>query len=152
MGFLGGSEGKESAFSAGDPGLIPRLGRSPGEGNGYPLQYSCLGSSMDRAGWEHCIPWGHKASDTTDWLSLSLHFTGRQKSVLWSWWRKLKITQTNGKIIPCCWIWRINIVKMIILPKTIYKLTAAPIKLSMVFFTELEQNFFNLYGYLKDTE
>ena len=39
-GFPGGSEGKASACNAGDPGLIPRLGRSPGEGNGYPLQYS----------------------------------------------------------------------------------------------------------------
>ena len=41
-GFPGGSEGKASACNAGDPGLIPRLGRSPGEGNGNPLQYSCL--------------------------------------------------------------------------------------------------------------
>jgi len=50
--FPGGSGGKESACNAGDPGLIPGLGRSPGEGNGYPLQYSCLENSMDRgAGW-----------------------------------------------------------------------------------------------------
>ena len=47
MGFLGGSEGKESAFNAGDPCLIPRLGRFPGEGKGYPLQYSGLENSMD---------------------------------------------------------------------------------------------------------
>ena len=47
MGFLDGSEGKESAFNAGDPGLIPRLGRFPGEGNGYPLQYSGLENFMD---------------------------------------------------------------------------------------------------------
>ena len=40
LGFPGGSNGKESACNAGDPGLIPGLGRSPGEGNGYPLQYS----------------------------------------------------------------------------------------------------------------
>ena len=44
MGFPGGSEGKESACNAGDLGLIPWLGRSPGEGNGNPLQYSCLES------------------------------------------------------------------------------------------------------------
>jgi len=44
----GGSDGKESACNAGDPGLIPGLGRSPGEGKGYPLQYSCLENSMDR--------------------------------------------------------------------------------------------------------
>ena len=48
MGFSDGSDGKESAPSVGDLGLIPRLGRSPGEGNGYPLQYSCLENPMDR--------------------------------------------------------------------------------------------------------
>ena len=44
----GGSDRKESACKAEDLGLIPGLGRSPGEGNGYPLQYSCLKKSMDR--------------------------------------------------------------------------------------------------------
>ena len=48
LGFPGGSDGKESACNAGDPGSIPKLERSPGEGNGYPLQYSCLQNSMDR--------------------------------------------------------------------------------------------------------
>ena len=48
---LGGSDGKESACNTGDPGLIPGLGRSPGEGNGNPLQYSCLENSMDRGAW-----------------------------------------------------------------------------------------------------
>ena len=42
MGFLGDSDGKESACNAGNPGLMPGLGRSPGEGNGNPLQYSCV--------------------------------------------------------------------------------------------------------------
>ena len=51
VGFPGGSEGKESACSVGDPGSIPGLGRSPGEGNGNPLQYSCLENSMDRGAW-----------------------------------------------------------------------------------------------------
>jgi len=50
-GFLGGSDVKESACNAGNPGLIPGLGRSPGEGNGCPLQYSCLENSMDRGAW-----------------------------------------------------------------------------------------------------
>ena len=45
--FPGGSGGKASACNAGDPGLIPGSGRSPGEGNGNPLQYSCLDNSMD---------------------------------------------------------------------------------------------------------
>ena len=51
MGFPDGSDGKESACSAGDPGLIPGLGRSPGEGNSNPLQYSCLEISNDRGAW-----------------------------------------------------------------------------------------------------
>ena len=50
-GFPGGSDGKESAWNVGDPVLIPRSGRSPGEDNGYPVQYSCLGNSMDRGAW-----------------------------------------------------------------------------------------------------
>ena len=51
LGFLGGSDGKESACSVGDPGLIPGLGKSPGEGNDNSLQYSCLENSMDRGAW-----------------------------------------------------------------------------------------------------
>ena len=47
-GFPGGSDSKESAFNAGDPVSIPGLGRSPGEGNSNPLQYSCLENPMDR--------------------------------------------------------------------------------------------------------
>ena len=50
-GFSGGLDGKESAWNAGDLGSIPGLGRSPGEGNGNPLQYFCLGNSMDRGAW-----------------------------------------------------------------------------------------------------
>ena len=46
-----GSDGKESACNAGDPGSIPGPGRSPAEGNSKPLQYSCLGNSMDRGDW-----------------------------------------------------------------------------------------------------
>jgi len=51
LGFPGGSDGKESACSAGDPGLIPGSVRSPGEGNSYPFQYSCLENFMDREAW-----------------------------------------------------------------------------------------------------
>ena len=56
--FPGGSAGKESAFNAGDLGSIPGLERSPGEGNGYPLQYSGLENSMD------CIVLGEAKSWT----------------------------------------------------------------------------------------
>ena len=51
MGFPGGSDGKASACSAGDLGLTPGLGRSPGEGSGSPLQYSCLENAMDGGAW-----------------------------------------------------------------------------------------------------
>ena len=50
-GFSDGSDGKESACNSGDPGLIPGLGRSPEEGNGYPLQYSCLENFIDKGAW-----------------------------------------------------------------------------------------------------
>ena len=59
MGFPGSSDGKKSACSARDLGLIPGLGRSPGEGTGNLLQYSYLENSMDR-------PWGLKESDTIE--------------------------------------------------------------------------------------
>ena len=55
MGFPGGSDGKESACSAGDLGSIRGSGRSPGEGNGYPLQYSYLENSMDRGAWQATV-------------------------------------------------------------------------------------------------
>ena len=51
FGFPGGSDGKASACNVGDPGSIPGSGRSPGEGNGNPLQDSCLGNPMDRGAW-----------------------------------------------------------------------------------------------------
>ena len=56
LGFLCGSAGKESACNAGDLGSIPGLGGSPGEGNGYPLQYPCLENPMDRAGLQSLGP------------------------------------------------------------------------------------------------
>ena len=49
--FPGGSEGEASACSAGDPGPIPGSGKSPGEGNGNPLQYSCLENPTDEGAW-----------------------------------------------------------------------------------------------------
>ena len=54
-GFLGGSDGKVSACNAGDQGSVPGSGRFPGEGNGNPLQYSCLENSMDRGDWQITI-------------------------------------------------------------------------------------------------
>ena len=75
QGFPGGSDGKESACSVGDLGLIPGLGRSPGEENGYPLQYSCLEDPHGQKSLVGYSPWGHKESDTTE----RLHFTSLDK-------------------------------------------------------------------------
>ena len=55
LGFPSGSDGKESACSVGDPGLIPGSGRSSGEGHGNPLQYSCLGDPTDREAWQAMV-------------------------------------------------------------------------------------------------
>ena len=54
-GFPGGSDGEESTCNAGDPGLILGSGRSPGEGNGYQLQYSCPENPMDRGTWQAMV-------------------------------------------------------------------------------------------------
>ena len=75
MGFPSGSDGKASVYNAGDPGLIPGLGRSTGEGNGSPLQYSCLENPMDRGSWQATV---HGV--TKSWTRLS-HFTFQFSSV-----------------------------------------------------------------------
>ena len=62
LGFPSGSAGKESGYNAGDLGSIPGLGRFPGEGNGYPLQYSGLENAMDYI----YSPWGCKESNMTE--------------------------------------------------------------------------------------
>ena len=69
--FPGGSDSKASAYNAGDLGLIPGLGRFPGEGNGYPFQYSCLENPMDGGTWCRLPSMGHKESGMTE----RLHFT-----------------------------------------------------------------------------
>ena len=75
----GGSDNKESACNAGDPGLIPGSGRFPGEKKEYPLQYFCLENSMDKGVWQATV---HRVTKSWTWLSNwhfpSLHFTSRR--------------------------------------------------------------------------
>ena len=84
MGFSGGSAGNESSHIVGDLGLIPGLGRSPGEGNSYPLQYSGLENSTD------FIP--HHIAENRTWLS-DFHFHTNDK-------QSNKIKKTIPFIIP----------------------------------------------------
>ena len=78
--FPGGSDGKESACSAGDPSLIPVLGRFPGDGKGYPLQYSCLKNSLE-------FSWAivHEVTKSQTQLSTYTfsHFLARKAAAIW---------------------------------------------------------------------
>ena len=73
LGFLGGSVVKNLPANAGDSGSIPGLGRSPGKGNGNPLQYSCLGNPMDRRAW-----WATVHGAAKSWTGLSNSTTARK--------------------------------------------------------------------------
>ena len=79
-GFPGGSDSKESACNAGDPGSIPGSGQSPAEGNGNALQYSCLENSMDREAWPATV---HGAANSRTWLGDSHTHTHRQLEGFW---------------------------------------------------------------------
>ena len=74
-GFPGGSEVKASAWNVGDPGSIPRLGRSPGEENGNPLRYSCLENPHWQRNLAGYSPWGPKESGMTEWPSTAHRMT-----------------------------------------------------------------------------
>ena len=74
MDFPDGSDDKASAYNAGDPGSIPGSERSPGEGNGYPLQYSCLENPMDGGAWQAAV---HGVTESRTQLSdftFTFHF------------------------------------------------------------------------------
>jgi len=81
-GLPGGSDSKETSCNAGDLDLIPGSGRSPREGNGCPLQYSCLENSMDRGAWQAAV---QGVLDTTERLTL---MDGALGFVVWRSWGK----------------------------------------------------------------
>ena len=109
--FPGGSDGKVSACNAGDPGLIPGSERSPGEGNGNPLQYSCLENPMDRGAGVDYSPWGREESDTTEWLhfvSLSILIWVKFclcNSLMTSLQQKLNSPQQRKVCLIYWWAW-----------------------------------------------
>ena len=99
-GFPGGSDGKEPACSSGDLGSIPELGRSPGEGNGNPLQYSGLKNPMGREAWQATV---HGVEKSQTWLS---HFTlylvrNSLEKGRFDIWRELGILVTK---CADCWV------------------------------------------------
>ena len=114
MGFPGGSEGKASACNAGGPGLIPASGRSPGKGNGNPLQYSCLENPMDRRAWRATVHGVAKSqtrlSNFTFFLLSCKQILGiprkRIRKVTWILWRAFQcrrrfwgwVLKTGGKV------------------------------------------------------
>ena len=104
MGFPGSSAGKESAFNAGDPGLIPGLGRSPGGGNGNPLQYSGLENPHQQKNLAGYSPWGHKELDTTEQLSTAQHMCVCIMHVLSSARKRYHNSTTKG---TCSGFWSV---------------------------------------------
>ena len=82
LGFLDGSVGKESTCNAGNAGLIPGWGRSLGEGNGYPLQYSCLENPMDSGAWRVIVLGVTKSQTQLKWLSMCLWYMSLDKYYL----------------------------------------------------------------------
>ena len=81
MGFPGGSEVKASARNAGDLGSIPGSGRSPGEGNGNPLQYSCLENSMDGGAWWAAVRGVTKSRTRLSDFTFTFHFHALEKEM-----------------------------------------------------------------------
>ena len=88
MGFPGGSDGKDSAFSEEDLGSIPGLLRFPGRQHGNPHQYSCLGNPHGQRSLVGYSPWGHKESDMTERLSTQINIM---------WYRQWNMVQHSKK-------------------------------------------------------
>ena len=101
MSFPGDANGKEYACNAGDPGSIPRSGRSPGEGNGNPFQYSCLDNSMDRGAWQAIVQGSQRVGH--EWATNTFNFHFLETSSNWPCGTKenfLKMRSRSKLILP----------------------------------------------------
>ena len=81
MDFPGGSEGRTSAYNVGDSGSIPGLGRSPGEGHGNPLYYSCLENPMDGEAWWAAVHGVAKSQTRLSGFTFTFHFHALEKEM-----------------------------------------------------------------------
>ena len=79
--FSGGSDGKASAYNVGEPGSIPGSGRSPGEGNGNPLQHSCLENPMDGGAWWAAVHGVMKSRTRLSDFTFTFHFHALEKEM-----------------------------------------------------------------------
>ena len=93
VGFPDSSVGKESSCNAGDPGSIPDPGRSPGKGKGYPLQYTCLQTPMDKGAWRTAVCGVTKSRTQLKWLSRDF--------ISPAWYNMGILCSSNGKESAC---------------------------------------------------
>ena len=93
LGFPGGSNGKESPCNTGEPGSIPGSGRSPGERNGYPFQYSCLENSRDRGAWWATVHGVTKSQTDTVYTQCALKRP-------WACWLQLTFPDPDTRTSP----------------------------------------------------
>ena len=98
LGFPGGSEVKASASNVGDPGWIPGSGRSPGEGNGNPLQYSCLENPMDRGAWQATV---HGVAKSQTWLRDFTQFNSLKMAVLFPVFKGISTLFSIVAVLVC---------------------------------------------------
>ena len=107
---IGGSNDKESAHIVEDPGSIPGSGRTPGEGNGNPLQYSCLGNSMDRGAWlaTKLDVIDHACTDCPGWVSLLKSPSSQILTLVTSFAKESNIPSFQGLLLlishSCVWL------------------------------------------------
>ena len=108
MGFPGGSDGKETACNAGDPGSVSGLGGYPGEGNGNQLQCSCLENSMDRGTWwatVHVVRVGHNWANKHTHCCSEWSYNSFLKKQRYKTWSLLSLASIHELMRICSALW-----------------------------------------------